>query len=466
MEPQVLCKREAPEGERCITVPVPMKEEEEQSDPSIDLGLADANDYGVFSFTESPENSKGNSAQKNKKIKIENQEVIKQEGFGDDWKTNMKQETIQRKMNKMANISALDGLIQNNVTQVKIEKLSPSKMTPPKLQKPEESLMNNKAFPDSPVYDRFHSNRLVTVEKSPVNSFLNLNNSSKKSHSFDSPTNDTATKIVPFMQSNRKSNTSNSHNFPHMQRLSPPTADPTTKRNQRQGKFSDKENIKERINRTEFGKKLDKKWQLNLDNLQSRFREVGKLGEGAFSVVNKVQRISDLKFFALKTYKTRNKWPTARGEAQILESLTHPGVVKYFGYSSEDSNIVLEFVEGDTLEDFIKKRGRLSVKQTQHFTWQILEAMEYCHEKQISHRDLKPANIIVTPQNKIKLIDFAFGIKQLHSSSKHISNCGTPTYMAPEVVKRVACCPKPTDVWSIGILMVKMLTGYIPFDGK
>jgi len=85
----------------------------------------------------------------------------------------------------------------------------------------------------------------------------------------------------------------------------------------------------------------------------------------------------------------------------------------------------------------------------------------------ISHRDLKPANVLIDPITKYtKVIDFAFGIKQLSENSRHISNCGTPTYMAPEVVKKVECFPKPTDIWSVGIMIVKMMTGYIPFDGN
>lgn len=84
----------------------------------------------------------------------------------------------------------------------------------------------------------------------------------------------------------------------------------------------------------------------------------------------------------------------------------------------------------------------------------------------ISHRDLKPANILIDDKRRIKMIDFAFSIKQFSEKTKHISNCGTPTYMAPEVVSKVECSPKPTDIWSVGILITKMLTGYIPFDGK
>ena len=84
----------------------------------------------------------------------------------------------------------------------------------------------------------------------------------------------------------------------------------------------------------------------------------------------------------------------------------------------------------------------------------------------ISHRDLKPANILIDKNRKIKLIDFAFSIRQFNEDQRHVSNCGTPTYMAPEVVKKVKCSPKPTDIWAIGIMIVKMLTGYIPFNGK
>jgi serine/threonine protein kinase len=84
----------------------------------------------------------------------------------------------------------------------------------------------------------------------------------------------------------------------------------------------------------------------------------------------------------------------------------------------------------------------------------------------VSHRDLKPDNILITPDNKVKLIDFAFGIKQLNKSTKHFGFVGTLSYMAPEIILKQECLPMPTDMWSFGVIMVKLATGKTPFQGK
>ncbi len=94
-----------------------------------------------------------------------------------------------------------------------------------------------------------------------------------------------------------------------------------------------------------------------------------------------------------------------------------------------------------------------------------MSAIAYAHSKMVSHRDLKPDNILITPDKQIKLIDFGFGIKQLNKSSKHSGFVGTLCYMAPEIVLKQECLPMPTDMWSFGIIMVKLATGRTPFQG-
>ena len=125
------------------------------------------------------------------------------------------------------------------------------------------------------------------------------------------------------------------------------------------------------------------------------------------------------------------------------------------------------FQNAITLAEYISKKGRLSIKETQRIGRQLFEIVHFIHNKGISHRDLKPENILINPKKRmIKLIDFGFGIKQISKSTKHFSFVGTLSYMAPEVVAKRECMPQPTDLWSLGVILVKMYTGKSPFKGN
>lgn len=90
----------------------------------------------------------------------------------------------------------------------------------------------------------------------------------------------------------------------------------------------------------------------------------------------------------------------------------------------------------------------------------IAEAMSYIHARDVGHRDLKLENILFVEEGVIKIIDFGFAI---HSKEKQRTFCGTPTYMAPEIVRRVSYRAAEVDVWAMGIMMYRMLTGTYPF---
>lgn len=90
----------------------------------------------------------------------------------------------------------------------------------------------------------------------------------------------------------------------------------------------------------------------------------------------------------------------------------------------------------------------------------------HCHRHLVSHRDLKPDNILITPAKEIKLIDFAFGMKQLSKTSRHFGFVGTLNYMAPEIVQKLECLPMPTDMWALGVILIKLATGKSPFQGR
>ena len=169
-----------------------------------------------------------------------------------------------------------------------------------------------------------------------------------------------------------------------------------------------------------------------------------------------------------------------RREAQLLASLNHPNIAAIHGLEEQDGlrYLVLEYVPGPTLAERLK-RGPLPVEEALEICRQIAQALEAAHEKGIIHRDLKPANVKVTPQGKVKVLDFGLakafepeGSEADLSKSPTISEAatragvllGTAAYMSPEQA-RGKPVDKRTDIWAFGCLLYEMLTGRGAFQG-
>jgi len=171
-----------------------------------------------------------------------------------------------------------------------------------------------------------------------------------------------------------------------------------------------------------------------------------------------------------------------RREAQLLASLNHPNIATIHGL--EDSNgtsyLVMELVPGDTLAQRIKRDGAVPVEEALTIAKQIAEALEAAHEKGIIHRDLKPANVKLTPEGKVKVLDF--GLAKAFAgdaSTEDMSNSptlsmaatmqgvilGTAAYMSPEQARGKAV-DKRTDIWAFGCVLYELLTGKQTFHGE
>jgi serine/threonine-protein kinase len=168
-------------------------------------------------------------------------------------------------------------------------------------------------------------------------------------------------------------------------------------------------------------------------------------------------------------------------EAKLLASLNHPNIAAIYGLeeSSGIHFLVLELIEGDTLADRLK-RGAIPVEESLKLALQIAEALEAAHEKGVIHRDLKPANIKITPDGKIKVLDFglakAFAGEQSEVNLSHSPTLseaatlqgvilGTAAYMSPEQA-RGKPVDKRTDIWAFGCVLYEMLTGKAAFQGE
>ncbi|TXK85692.1 Stk1 family PASTA domain-containing Ser/Thr kinase [Paenibacillus sp. N3.4] len=157
-----------------------------------------------------------------------------------------------------------------------------------------------------------------------------------------------------------------------------------------------------------------------------------------------------------------------RREAQAAASLSHPNVVSIYDVGQEEDvhYIVMEYIEGTTLNDLIKEKAPLQVEDAVHYASQIADALDHAHHNEIIHRDIKPHNILIGKNGRIKVTDF--GIARAATSSTITqtgSVVGSVHYFSPEHAKGTNTGEK-SDLYSLGIVMYQMLTGKLPFLGE
>lgn len=127
------------------------------------------------------------------------------------------------------------------------------------------------------------------------------------------------------------------------------------------------------------------------------------------------------------------------------------------------SYLVVEYVEGGELFEYLARKGRLPEEEAISFFRQIISGIDYCHRFNICHRDLKPENILLDKHNNVKIADFGMAAMQPTGSLLHTS-CGSPHYAAPEIISGNPYNGASADIWSAGIILFALLTGYLPFD--
>ncbi len=154
-------------------------------------------------------------------------------------------------------------------------------------------------------------------------------------------------------------------------------------------------------------------------------------------------------------------------EEEIGLRLDHPSIVKVFRPTRKSRvYLVQEFVEGESLRQFLKRQGRLPIDAAVQLVVRIADALEYMHRSGVVHRDLKPENVFLTPDGGIKIIDFgiAFDAALRKMTWSGLSQTtGTPNYMAPEQVEGERGDAR-SDLYSLGVILYEMLTGQVPFS--
>ena len=213
-------------------------------------------------------------------------------------------------------------------------------------------------------------------------------------------------------------------------------------------------------------------------NTNLNFYLYGRLiGQGAFGKVNiglniLTGRVVAIKSFNKKSLSTNgDNMKKILSETDLMKKLNHPNVTKILEMFEDDEYILIamEYINGGNLFSFVKKRRKLSEKTAKFLFKQIILGIKHIHSKKIVHRDIKLENILIDLNNNIKICDF--GIGRILKSEKQLlyDKCGTPMYMAPEILlssKTKGYEGYPVDIWSSGISLYIMLSGTLPFNLK
>lgn len=205
--------------------------------------------------------------------------------------------------------------------------------------------------------------------------------------------------------------------------------------------------------------------------LDNRYEITELIGVGGMADVYKGKDIVDNKIVAIKILKTEFSdneefLSRFRNESKAISLLSHPNIVKIYdvGFSENLQYIIMEYIDGITLKEYIEKEKALNWKDAVHFMIQILRALQHAHENGIVHRDIKPQNIMMLDDGTIKVMDFGIA-KFSRETGKTATDqaIGSVHYISPEQAKGEATDEK-SDIYSVGVMLYEMLTGQKPFD--
>ena len=158
-------------------------------------------------------------------------------------------------------------------------------------------------------------------------------------------------------------------------------------------------------------------------------------------------------------------------EAKNMFKMSHPNIIKVTDLIDEGDTVafVMEYIEGETLKEYLERKGKLSDDEIKNLFSQMLDAVGYVHEQNLVHRDIKPSNFMITPKGQIKLLDFGIAKNTDTNSADYTQtgttqNMGTPMYMSPEQVKSTKDVTLQSDIYSLGVVLWQMVMGKKPYD--
>ena len=199
------------------------------------------------------------------------------------------------------------------------------------------------------------------------------------------------------------------------------------------------------------------------------FEKLKTVGLGSYGRVRLCKQMKTGEIFVMKILKKneiikQKQVDHVYSEFNILSTLKHPFIVQLVGFNFEDPKyiyFVLEYIQGGELFTLLRTKGTFPVPQTKFYIAHIITIFEYLHSKNIVYRDLKPENILINKNGYLKLTDFGFA--KILENEKTYTLCGTPEYLAPEIILNKGH-GKAVDWWTLGILLYEMLVGIDPFS--
>lgn len=215
--------------------------------------------------------------------------------------------------------------------------------------------------------------------------------------------------------------------------------------------------------------------------IDNKYEVLSEIGEGAMGTIFKGNHITLEREVAIKVMQKKLVLDASdrerfRQEAKMLSKLMHPNIVAVhdFGETTAFYYLIMDLVEGESLSNRIQERGHVDVWSTINMLVQLCDGLAHAHLKGILHRDLKPSNVMLVPQpdqaDVVKLVDFGIA-KSLNQSEEKLQltqtgeTVGSPLYMSPEQCRGEALDPR-SDIYSLGCLAYKALTGVTPFSGR
>ncbi|KAK4269488.1 hypothetical protein QN277_022641 [Acacia crassicarpa] len=205
--------------------------------------------------------------------------------------------------------------------------------------------------------------------------------------------------------------------------------------------------------------------------------EMGKLlGQGNFAKVYHGRNLETNESVAIKVIKKEKLekgklklMNQIKREVSIMRLVRHPHIVELKEVMATKGKIflVMEYVKGGELFAKVTK-GKMKEDLARKYFQQLISAVDFCHSRGVTHRDLKPENLFVDENGDLRVSDFGLSAlpEQRRSDGMLVTPCGTPAYVAPEVLKKIGYDGSKADIWSCGVILYALLSGYLPFQGE
>lgn len=195
------------------------------------------------------------------------------------------------------------------------------------------------------------------------------------------------------------------------------------------------------------------------------------LGKGGFArvyefMVQDTRRLIAAKIISKDQLTKVRRRQKLMSEIKIHKSLSHTNIVKFEHFFEDDENvyILLELCTNQSMSELLRRRKRLTELEVQCYMVQIISALSYTHGKNVIHRDLKIGNLFISEKMEVKLGDFGLATKLDFDGQKRKTICGTPNYIAPEVLDSKLGHSFEVDIWALGVIMYTLLVGRPPFE--